>query len=160
MYVLLFLIKKMISNSIKASLGGVSIQIISIKNVALFPIGFGPVENIDLIEGKEWIDIAVKYASVKEKNVNGAGGPIFDVNIEAELNQDSEEYNDFLEINSGAKFLVICKNKKGERKVYGTKEYPIKMEWNHNSGKKVENPNKNVLKFRGKTPRKSRFYMG
>lgn len=135
-----------------------TIQLTPTQSITNFPIGFGPINNIQLSSNTSWQQTNLIEPSSTEKSKQTAAGIIYDVLIQGTINHNSQELQAFLQTHSNSKFVVRCKDQTGIEKVYGSPDYPLQMEWEYKSGKKPSDPLKTLVKFRVKSPLKSRIY--
>ena len=135
-----------------------TIQFTPTQSITSFPIGFSPINNIGLSSNTAWQQVNLIEPSSTEKSKQTAAGTIYDVLIQGTINHNNQELQTFLQTHSNTKFIVRCKDQTGIEKVYGSPDYPLQLEWEYKSGKKPSEPLKTLVKFRVKSPLKSRIY--
>lgn len=144
--------------------GWFSIQIISLEELVYCPPILTNINSnsIVIVNASEILDVLPVGETIKidEPVKITKSGAIYTIKGEFEFAKQSSSLDTFLNKYQGKKVVMIGTKHDGQRKLYGSKRFPLEFIYEQTNGKKYEDGNQTIVSVEGKTPQKPVFMNG
>jgi len=97
---------------------------------------------------------------ISEKQLRTKSGILYNISAQIDIADQSSKLDDFLQKRVFKKIIIISEKTYNQKKIYGSKNSPLKMIYEQINGKKPEDGSITRLKITGKIAQKPVFIQG